>query len=97
VPISGFEQAANSVVRRQRNNRKTRKWTTHKREQIRLKYSATVALSMQEEKDGTNKHQLLYPVAYPGAGAIAPPTGPKKRKKEEKRAPIRFVSSGTGV
>jgi len=26
----GFEQAVNSVVRSQRNNRKTRKWTTQK-------------------------------------------------------------------
>jgi len=39
--LDGFEQAANSVVRRQRNNRKTRKWTTPKRMRIRPKYSAT--------------------------------------------------------
>jgi len=39
--LGGFEQAANSVVRSQRNNRKTRKWTTPKRVRIRPKYSAT--------------------------------------------------------
>jgi len=51
----GFEQAANSVVRSQRNNRITRKWTTPKRVRIRPKYRHTVAFSWQEDKDGTNK------------------------------------------
>jgi len=55
ISAGGFEQAANSVVRSQRNKRKTRKWTTSKWVQIRPKYSATVAFSWQEDKDGTNK------------------------------------------
>jgi len=54
----GFEQAANSVVRNQRNNRKTRKWTTLKRMRIRPKYSATVAFLWQEDKDGTKQNKL---------------------------------------
>jgi len=45
----------NSVVRSQRNNRKTRKWTTAKRVRIRPKYSATVAFSWQEDKDETKQ------------------------------------------
>jgi len=43
------------VVRSQRNNRKTRKWTTPKRVRIRPKYCATVAFSWQEDKDGTKQ------------------------------------------
>jgi len=35
---------------------KTRKWTTPKRVRIRPTYSATVAFSWQEDKDGTNNH-----------------------------------------
>jgi len=57
--LDSFEQAANSVVRRQRNSRKTRKWTTPKRVRIRTTYSATVAYSWQEDKDRTNK-QWIY-------------------------------------
>jgi len=38
-------KAVNSVVRSQRNSRKTRKWTTPKQERIRAKYSANVAFS----------------------------------------------------
>jgi len=49
-----------SGMRSQRINRKTRKWTTLKRVRIRPKYSANVAFSRQEDKDGTkqttNKH-----------------------------------------
>jgi len=41
----------------QRNKRKTRKWTTAKRVQIRPKYSATVAFSWTEDKDGTNNNK----------------------------------------
>jgi len=40
------------LVRSQRNNRKTRKWTTPKRARICSKCSATVACSWQEDKDG---------------------------------------------
>jgi len=43
------------VARSQRNNRKTRKQTTPKRVRIRPNYSATVAFSWQEDKDGTKK------------------------------------------
>jgi len=54
--LGGFEQAANSEVRSQRNNRKTRKWTTPKRVWIiRPNYNATVAFSWQEDKDGTKQ------------------------------------------
>jgi len=35
--LGGFEQAANSVLRIQRSNRNTQKWTTPKRVQIRVK------------------------------------------------------------
>jgi len=43
-------------VRSQRNNRKTRKWTTPKRVRIRPKYNgSTVAFSWQEDKYGTKK------------------------------------------
>jgi len=45
ISLGGFEQAADSVVKSQRNNRKTWKWTTPKRVWIRPKYSATVAFS----------------------------------------------------
>jgi len=57
--LGGFEQAANSVVRSQRNNRKIRKWTTPKWVRIRPKYSATITFSWQENKDGQNKKQKL--------------------------------------
>jgi len=40
--LGGFEQAANSVVRNQRYNWKTRKWITPKWVRIRQKYSAIV-------------------------------------------------------
>jgi len=43
--LSGFEQAAISVIRSQRNIRKTRKCTTPKRVRIGPKYSGTVAFS----------------------------------------------------
>jgi len=45
----------NSVVRSQRNNRKTPKWTTPKWVRS-CPNSATVAFSWQEDKDKTNKH-----------------------------------------
>jgi len=56
--LDGFEQATNSIVRNQRNNWKTRKRTTPKRVKIRQKYNATVVLSRQEDKDGTNKQTI---------------------------------------
>jgi len=43
------------VVRSQRNNQITWKWTTPKRVRIRPKYSATVAFSWQEDKDRINE------------------------------------------
>jgi len=49
ISVGGFEQASNSVIRSQRSNRKTRKWTTPKRGWIRPKYNATVAFSWQED------------------------------------------------
>jgi len=53
--FGGFEKTANSVVRSQKNNRKTRNWTTPKRVRIHPIYSSTIAFSWQEDKDGAKQ------------------------------------------
>jgi len=55
------------VVRSQKNNRKTWKWTTPiKRVRIRPTHSATVAFSLQEDKDGTKQKQTKIHLNYAG-------------------------------
>jgi len=57
--FGGFEQAANSLGRIERNNRKTWKSATPKRLRICPKYNANVAFSWQEDQDGTNNKQTI--------------------------------------
>jgi len=58
--LGGFEQAANSVIRSQRNNRKTRKWTSPKRVRIRPN-TAPPSLSRDRriKKRQTNLYQAF--------------------------------------
>jgi len=63
--LGGFEQAANSMVRSQRNNRKTRKWITPKQVLIRPKYKATVAFSWPEDRKMKQKKESIQTSSGP--------------------------------
>jgi len=55
-----LEQAENSVVKSERNNRKTHKWTTPKRVRIRPKYIAPPSLFRDRriKMEQTNKLEV---------------------------------------
>jgi len=68
------------VVRSQRNNWKTRKWTTPKQVRIHPKYTTTVAFSWQEDKDGTKQtNTVLSQVKFIFIATF------KKRKSKQRK------------